>query len=322
VTREALLDAIYAAPEDDERRRVYADWLLQQGDRQGEFIHLQLATTKTPDQIKRERALFVVHSDRWLDELGAHPLDAVFERGFLAIAKPRGGVLRAERGWATVHTLLGATPRDDVPMPGLRSLRGLTDAHVSALANLVQPLSVRELEWIRRPGPYPSPFPPYEGMTTLPKLRRLVLLRGRTGHLTPASDMTWLWSPAWTSELDELVVDAPLDQLPAWLAAIAPTRLRSLELRESYEDNWESMWRCVVQRDDAGVLSRLDAFGGVIGTTSGATYGAGLVAAIEGLRARTLTSARVTLPKAWAKEWREPIERSFAAQIAPTIEVG
>ena len=38
----ALLDAIYAKPTDDAPRRVYADWLLEQGDDYGHFINAQL----------------------------------------------------------------------------------------------------------------------------------------------------------------------------------------------------------------------------------------------------------------------------------------
>src|SRR5207344_1133932 len=108
---------------------------------------------------------------------------------------------------------------------------GLTDAHVSQLAKLAKPLAARELGWIRRPGPYASPFPPYQTMTALPTLRRLVVRRGRTGHETPASEMRWLWS-SWAAELEELVIDGPLGRLAEWLAELTPTRIRSLELRE------------------------------------------------------------------------------------------
>src|SRR3977135_4203056 len=106
----AFLAALYAPPEDDEPRRVYADWLLQENDPRGEYIHLQLLATKDSKQRRRERALFVVHVDRWIDELGADPADVVFERGFVAIARPRGRVMRAVSGWGTVHTLLDAIP--------------------------------------------------------------------------------------------------------------------------------------------------------------------------------------------------------------------
>lgn len=40
-TEEGLLAAIRAAPEEDAPRLVYADWLQEQGEPQGELIHLQ-----------------------------------------------------------------------------------------------------------------------------------------------------------------------------------------------------------------------------------------------------------------------------------------
>ena len=43
VTEEELLAAVFAAPDDDAPRRVYADWLLERGDPRGEFIQLQCA---------------------------------------------------------------------------------------------------------------------------------------------------------------------------------------------------------------------------------------------------------------------------------------
>ena len=38
---DELLEAICAEPDRDEPRIVYADWLEQQGDPRGEFIHAQ-----------------------------------------------------------------------------------------------------------------------------------------------------------------------------------------------------------------------------------------------------------------------------------------
>jgi uncharacterized protein (TIGR02996 family) len=44
---EQMLDAILAAPDDDEPRRVYADWLIERGDARGEFIALQCKLGRT-----------------------------------------------------------------------------------------------------------------------------------------------------------------------------------------------------------------------------------------------------------------------------------
>lgn len=59
---DALLAAIYAAPDDDSPRMVFADALTERGDLRGEFIALQLARAKgkaTPAQLTRERELCV-----------------------------------------------------------------------------------------------------------------------------------------------------------------------------------------------------------------------------------------------------------------------
>jgi uncharacterized protein (TIGR02996 family) len=57
---DRFLAAIYAKPDDDEPRQVYADWLQERGDVRGEFIALQLAQARgegTPEGDKRVRAL-------------------------------------------------------------------------------------------------------------------------------------------------------------------------------------------------------------------------------------------------------------------------
>lgn len=57
---EALLAAIYAAPDDDGPRMVFADALTERGDARGEFIALQLGRARgaaTPAQVMREREL-------------------------------------------------------------------------------------------------------------------------------------------------------------------------------------------------------------------------------------------------------------------------
>lgn len=62
--RETFLAEIFANPEDNSYRLVYADWLLEQGDPQGEFIHLQIHRESLPKNSaeakqarKREREL-------------------------------------------------------------------------------------------------------------------------------------------------------------------------------------------------------------------------------------------------------------------------
>jgi uncharacterized protein (TIGR02996 family) len=78
-----FLAAIYAAPDDDTPRAVYADWLTERGDPRGEFITLQLSRSEATR--KRENALLKKHGRAWAGELDrvVDKEGRVFRRGFL-----------------------------------------------------------------------------------------------------------------------------------------------------------------------------------------------------------------------------------------------
>lgn len=86
-----MLARIVDAPEDDEARRVYADWLLERGDPRGELINVQLQLSDDPPDCSAlealERALLDEHAEAWLAEIGLEPvhleLGTRFERGFV-----------------------------------------------------------------------------------------------------------------------------------------------------------------------------------------------------------------------------------------------
>jgi uncharacterized protein (TIGR02996 family) len=86
---EAFLQSILEAPDDDLPRQAYADWLLDQGDQRGEFIHIQCRLAReTSESVRRqlearERELLAAHEEEWLGTL--RPLLArwTFRRGFL-----------------------------------------------------------------------------------------------------------------------------------------------------------------------------------------------------------------------------------------------
>jgi uncharacterized protein (TIGR02996 family) len=77
---EAFLQDILENREDDTPRRVFADWLLDQGDEvnaaRGEFIHLQCELAKVPlparpaPLVRRERELLEAHGREWGSRFG------------------------------------------------------------------------------------------------------------------------------------------------------------------------------------------------------------------------------------------------------------
>jgi uncharacterized protein (TIGR02996 family) len=83
-----LFAAILAAPDDDEPRLVYADWLMERGDPRGEFIAMQCQPARF-DAAAFERAWRAEreHREVWLaplvERLGPDALRLVFARGFV-----------------------------------------------------------------------------------------------------------------------------------------------------------------------------------------------------------------------------------------------
>jgi uncharacterized protein (TIGR02996 family) len=95
--QEAFERAILANPDDLVSYAVYADWLEEQGDPRGEFIHVQLAleNEEQPREARgqlraREQALLQAHQTEWLGGLapfllgpGDRPASFAFARGWL-----------------------------------------------------------------------------------------------------------------------------------------------------------------------------------------------------------------------------------------------
>jgi uncharacterized protein (TIGR02996 family) len=81
---EELLAAIRAAPDDDNPRLVYADWLTQQDDPRGEFIAVQCALASGEDERRlkwRDEELRRVHASRWI----GMTCTATLVRGFVDV---------------------------------------------------------------------------------------------------------------------------------------------------------------------------------------------------------------------------------------------
>src|ERR687888_336268 len=70
---DAFLEAIIRDPDDDGLRLIYADWLDEHDDPRGEFIRVQCALARLPDDdprrhelAVRERELLAAHRETWL----------------------------------------------------------------------------------------------------------------------------------------------------------------------------------------------------------------------------------------------------------------
>ena len=125
--RDALVEAVYAEPDDDGPRAVLADFLLSEGldVARGELIGLQLeaARRRLPEPARqRERALLDLHGLRWMGGFAAVPqlASVEFARGFvvgldLPLAWVQASGVRAPVPadapiWATVERLNNPPP--------------------------------------------------------------------------------------------------------------------------------------------------------------------------------------------------------------------
>jgi uncharacterized protein (TIGR02996 family) len=132
-TADDFLREIWAAPNDDGPREVFADWLQERGDPRGEFITLQLTRLRTnakwrgvaaasgmvlrqldpqeAEAFAREKALLTKHRRAWsapFEAILAHP-KSKFDRGFLSTAHVHWRKLASlpplmtHPAWATVR---------------------------------------------------------------------------------------------------------------------------------------------------------------------------------------------------------------------------
>jgi uncharacterized protein (TIGR02996 family) len=184
--RDLLLAAVYAAPEDDDPRLVYADKLLEQGDPRGELVMLQLARARGTidgEGPAREAALL---ADEARVEAWGQPLSAAgrctFERGFpAAIELHRGAkVLPDDPAWATITTVRGISEVSEQVARRLCELPGLRSIEVLPL-QLLEELCRTPRRWTRVGAEGPR-APSAEAFAALPELRELSLeVPGRYG---------------------------------------------------------------------------------------------------------------------------------------------
>lgn len=235
-TREALLAAVYADPDADGPRLVYADWCLARGDPHGELIAFQLAERDRPlrlEAVQRERELVEAHRQRWLAPIwdALHAPSLRFERGFLAHARiTRGFRDRAERPeWSTVTSIeLSEDPGelverlvgDRAVVPALRELRGVPRSALGWLAARGDRLA--HLGTDAEPADLRRAL---DG-DPLPALRSL----GITGS---PEGWSWLWSSPVGARLERLELTGPFVGASPWLVPGRryPPTLRRLDLR-------------------------------------------------------------------------------------------
>lgn len=187
---DELLRSVYEDPDDDARRLVYADWLLERGDPRGEFIQLQFARRDgcgSRDSSERERTLLQSHWRLWTGELVPfiRGRGLSFERGFVdSCSVAAKSAVPAFREWSTCR---GLDFRGDLQgewdrriffvQPALRrveSVVGLSPQSCRLLAEL--PVASRlTTVGLRGMSRRFDAAPAAECISGFPRLRRLVL---------------------------------------------------------------------------------------------------------------------------------------------------
>ena len=219
-----LLAAIYAAPDEDAPREVYADWLSQRGDPRGEFIALQLRGIASPELL----------DVKWLGSLERYVASPTFQRGF-----PIAGTLREtstpppDPAWATFHEVTGGMP--DATMPLLRAAYELDPNALARLESLDEPAPpIVEL----------GVWGDWHGAAILERYRPRVLILDARREMIPAN-ITWPWRG---SSLESLRLRTSARSLPAWFDAACGSQLRELSLAEGAGSS-------IVTWDDARLAS-------------------------------------------------------------------
>src|SRR5262245_51827653 len=96
LTKAGFLHDIKQHPEDDARRLVFADWLMEQDDPRGEFLRMQVERSRlSPGDprcdayMDRERELQEQHADEWFGPLWREAAAGwSSERGLLRLGIP------------------------------------------------------------------------------------------------------------------------------------------------------------------------------------------------------------------------------------------
>ena len=232
---ERLLTAIYAAPQDDGPRHIYADWLLEHEDARGELMQLQLRGEEltAPAQGRLDELLRRAKK-HWVGPLAPVVREPVFRRGMLAEARVswghRGNIERlgAHPAWATLEEVAFAQDPWSETLPqhldsrvttSLRTVRDLAPRGLGGMLAAEEPWMLRELSTEVAPAHHGA----LQATTLLPELRELTLFGT---HASRALD--WLWNARFAQQLTRLEIYAP-SRRHVWKVQMAASRLHALE---------------------------------------------------------------------------------------------
>ena len=267
--RATFLAQIAAAPDDDAPRLAYAEWLIERGDDQGEYIESRILDPRGEEKPPWEA------SNRWLGVLAPFVEDRRYDRGFpvdLTLSM-QGREVPAELvghpSWATVKTLRCSAHEIEyyelLPLIGhpvmrsLKQLRGLTASALVALTHEQR----RPYELVGVNPVYdikPDEWPRFlNALDHLPRLHTLVL------EIGPAKYKADVIDPLLASRAGEKLAclamtvesgsyDSGAHQWIRLYPAIARSRIPRFDLA------WlRGQLAFSFTRDEAGALSRLAA---------------------------------------------------------------
>ena len=259
MTEAELLAAVYAAPDDDGPRLVYADWLLERGDPRGEFIALQFAPSherNTPAMRTRESELRARHGVAWAGALAkATPLEALmhFQRGFVETmligfdAPAHVAAVTNAPEWRTVRYVQVDEHRHEAPLDfyladALRGLRRVDQCPARVAAAFLVDSEPRRIDTLHIGKMFAANAPDPDVVLRdelraalldgrgLPELRELQRLAGpATSH---PDALAWFWPSRLGAQLEELALGftGATPAVEPWLQAPLPPSLRTIRL--------------------------------------------------------------------------------------------
>jgi uncharacterized protein (TIGR02996 family) len=181
MTERDFLAAICAAPEDDDLRLVYADWLEDQGESlQAEYVRVAVEFSQIEDEhdprrqlvADRERELERLHSGPWQQRLADYLPDHLRSRWLSNLHYSRG-----LPGWIASDISQFAQDADE-----LMKIFPISTAHLDAntpeeVAQLGSLTAFSEIRWLSLHAPPELAISTMQGLTTSPHLGQLTSLQ-------------------------------------------------------------------------------------------------------------------------------------------------